>query len=242
MLQIYVVLQNQDLNNEDDQCERLPMPETEILWYMSQSKKHRHLLKHPVITSFLWMKWQRISGPYSKNLLFYFLLVGLLTTYIFLVYGGKTLSQDGVQEEDCPNENAKTFSNISDEISSGSSSGSSPTYFHVLWYLNVAFLLILTIKEMLQFLIAPKRYFFSTENWLEVILIALVSGLLFLGSAQYGCYVEAKRHMAAICIVLSWSILITMIGRHPKLSTLNIYVTMFYKVLTTFILFLAWYV
>ena len=47
--------------------------------------------------------------------------------------------------------------------------------------------------------------------------------------------------MAAIVIVLSWSELITMIGRHPKLTSLNIYVTMFYKVLKTFIIFLIWY-
>ncbi len=38
----------------------MALPETESLWYMAQSPGHRRLLKHPVITSFLWMKWQRI--------------------------------------------------------------------------------------------------------------------------------------------------------------------------------------
>ena len=42
------------------------LPETEPLWYMSQIKEHRRLLNHPVITSFLWMKWRRIR----KNKLF----------------------------------------------------------------------------------------------------------------------------------------------------------------------------
>ena len=41
--------------------------------------------------------------------------------------------------------------------------------------------------------------------------------------------------------MLSWSELITMVGRHPKLTQINIYVTMLYKVLGTFILFLTWY-
>jgi hypothetical protein len=36
------------------------LPETEPLWYMSQIREHRHLMNHPVITSFLWMKWRRI--------------------------------------------------------------------------------------------------------------------------------------------------------------------------------------
>ena len=43
---------------------QLPLPETGVLWHTAQSEKHRHLLKHPVITSFLWLKWQRIrQGP-----------------------------------------------------------------------------------------------------------------------------------------------------------------------------------
>ena len=56
---------------------------------MSQSKKHRHLLKHPVITSFLFLKWKRINSAYNKNLIFYTLFVALLTAYIFALYGGK---------------------------------------------------------------------------------------------------------------------------------------------------------
>jgi hypothetical protein len=45
---------------EQDPDSKYPLPETDSLWYLSQSKNHRHLLKHPVITSFLWLKWIRI--------------------------------------------------------------------------------------------------------------------------------------------------------------------------------------
>jgi hypothetical protein len=38
--------------------------------------------------------------------------------------------------------------------------------------------------------------------------------------------------MAHCLSVLSWTELVTMIGRHPKLLHLNVYVTMFYKVNT----------
>ena len=47
---------------------KMALPETETLWYMSRSKAHRHLLKHPVIMSFLWLKWQRIRGYFNRNL------------------------------------------------------------------------------------------------------------------------------------------------------------------------------
>ena len=99
---------------------------------------------------------------------------------------------------------------------------------NVLWWFSVILLLILILREALQLGVAPRRYFFSFENWLEITLIILTSVLLFMGNYCYR--IEAKRHISAIIIVISWSELITMIGRHPALTIYNIYVTMFYKV------------
>ena len=48
-----------------------------------------------------------------------------------------------------------------------------------------------------------------------------------------------KRHLAAISLVLSWAEMITLVARHPRLAQYNIYVTMFYRVLRTFTLFLV---
>ena len=66
-----------------------PQPETDVLWYMAKSKDHCHLLKHPVITSFLALKWSRISFHYNTNMIFSTLLVAMLTIYIFTNYAGK---------------------------------------------------------------------------------------------------------------------------------------------------------
>ena len=71
---------------DDDKCP--PLPETESLWHIGQSKSHRHLLKHPVITSFLWCKWTRIRRFFNRNLRFYLLFVYVLTWYIFDEFGG----------------------------------------------------------------------------------------------------------------------------------------------------------
>ena len=51
---------------------------------------------------------------------------------------------------------------------------------------------------------------------------------------------ETKRHLAAVSLVLSWAEFITLVGKHPKLTRYNVYVTMFYKVMVTFFFFLAW--
>ena len=55
---------------------------------MAQSESHRHLLKHPVVTSFLWLKWQKIRGYFNRNLRFYLLFVMIYTWYIFARFGG----------------------------------------------------------------------------------------------------------------------------------------------------------
>ena len=42
------------LKDPEDSSLKNPRPETEALWYMSESSQHRPLLKHPLISSFLW--------------------------------------------------------------------------------------------------------------------------------------------------------------------------------------------
>ena len=43
---------------------------------------------HPVVTSFLWLKWQRIRRFFNLNLRFYTLFVACLTWYIFARFAG----------------------------------------------------------------------------------------------------------------------------------------------------------
>merc|ERR1712123_318310 len=87
----------QELITSKDVPPRHALPETEPLWYMSQSKEHRHLLKHPVITSFLWYKWQRIRRYFNRNLRFFSTFVFLLTWYIFKTLG--TSSQKSKKDQ-----------------------------------------------------------------------------------------------------------------------------------------------
>ena len=209
------------VTDEEGNVEEVPLPETEGLWYMSQSDKHRHLLKHPVIATYLWMKWKKIGFAYNRNLVVYFAFVAFITSYIFVVYPGKAIRSDAINEEQC-----SVPSKVSGDVT-------------FLWFASTVCLILLMMREVLQFGIAPRRYIFNLENWVEVTLITLTSFLLFDG--DYGCHVSTKRHLAAFIIVLSWSELITMVGRHPRLTQINIYVTMLYKVLGTFILFLTWY-
>ncbi|KAF5302227.1 hypothetical protein FQA39_LY10266 [Lamprigera yunnana] len=80
--------------NEIEQLSR----ETQVISYMSKSPELKHLLKHPTITSFLYMKWHRIRWFFYTNLAFYITFCLLLVLYILLVYGnrGDNESKDNV--------------------------------------------------------------------------------------------------------------------------------------------------
>ncbi len=60
------------------------LPEAEPLWHLSQSLEHRHLLLHPIIRSFLSLKWGRMRFCFYVNLAVYVCFMALLTVYLIL--------------------------------------------------------------------------------------------------------------------------------------------------------------
>ena len=90
-----------------------------------------------------------------------------------------------------------------------------------------------------QMSVSLKRYACTPENWLEIWVIGLMGFILWIPDSQLSDPCAVKRHLAAVAIVMSWAELVTFVARHPRLSRYNIFVTMFYKVLTTFFFFLV---
>ena len=73
------------------------LPECEALWHLSCSSKHRYLLKHPLLTSFLMLKWHNIRFFYFINVFVYMLAVSVLTTYMLLLNTNSELAADTVR-------------------------------------------------------------------------------------------------------------------------------------------------
>ena len=73
---------------------------------------------------------------------------------------------------------------------------------------------VLVMREAFQMLASFKRYFLSPENIMELTIIALTLTLVFAGDD--GGVFEVKRHLAAVCVVLSWMEVLLLIGRHPR--------------------------
>ena len=179
---------------------RSSQPETDVLWYMARSKEHCHLLKHPVITSFLALKWSRLSVHYNANMIFSFLLVSLMTAYIFTNYAGSSV---GVTPPMCTNNSTGAGGDQgSDQGSWGNSAG--------LWWTVTVLLSVLVLRELVQFSVHPSQYLASTENILEILLLVLSFILLFQG--QPGCDLVFKREIATSVLLISWVLMVTMIG------------------------------
>lgn len=130
--------------------DRFLAPETDALLYMTQCSELKPLLKHPVITSFLYLKWQRISCLFYANISFYAVFCLSLILYILLGYGGQPEKSDLIL-----------------------------TIAYLTRILSIIGLILLIIREVLQIAVSPKVYFKSIENWLEIMLIFITAAIVF---------------------------------------------------------------
>ena len=133
----------------------------------------------------------------------YVTFVLFLTTFIFLRFGGSQLQVNSTSDDDNNDDDSVyEFNNASKTAVGGLS-------------VLLAFLcIILVLREAFQMLASFKRYFFSPENIMELAIISLTLVIVFAGDD--GGKFEVKRHLAAICVVLSWMEVLLLIGRHPR--------------------------
>ena len=75
----------QEISPDKKDKKQFQAVETAALYALAQSKNHRHLLQHPVVSSFLALKWSRISRLYNINIIFTFVLVLLLSAFVFTI-------------------------------------------------------------------------------------------------------------------------------------------------------------
>ena len=192
-------------------------PEMNFLFYMSQSNEHRKLMQHPIITSFLHMKWQRVKLYFYINICMYFIFAVLLNAYILLNIGNNATNG--------------SESGITSIGTRTSQSNFTSTVLHVAWISILIFLIYFAVRELLQFALSPKVYFRNYENILDLSII-LFSGYILFSS-------EWEEFFVVTTIILSWTELILLTGRFPKLSS---YIEMLKTVSKNYFWFLLSYV
>lgn len=172
--------------------------EMDTLRYMSENSALKHLLKHPLLSSFLHLKWYRIRHIFYINFAFYVLFYLLLNTYILcLTYNNDVVNQTDLKED------GKNSTDLESIVYAGRHGSD------FLWVMTFVALLCLAFREIIQLISSPCYYISSLENWLEM-------GLIILGSCLLN---GAGPEVGAVAILLSaWEVVI-LIGQYPRMST-----------------------
>jgi hypothetical protein len=157
---------------------------------VAESQHLRYLLTHPVISTFLNLKWQRIKFFFFLDVAFCDTFLSFLTAYILYSETCNTLHDTVVGSKTTSFKDVNTTSDMNDTTST---SQTHDTILHFLWHFLKIFLIFQTIREILQLIIYRWAYIMSLENWLDMFLI-IATFLTYSGvvqSTQVKCYLSA---------------------------------------------------
>ncbi|CAG0886678.1 unnamed protein product [Darwinula stevensoni] len=214
--------------------------ETTGLWWMTKSPKHHRVLKHPIITAFLDLKWQKISKVYKLHCCAY--MLHLVVLYVFLDAGAFPSMQDARKSMtrgsnmECPCDNS--FASSGDDNVTKEVFLDRKTYFpfmstgwtvmrFVVVFLN-SFILLL---EIFQLLLNPFRYLMNLMNILKVAMVASTYVFLFVDDMDWGCW------SGVLTLFFSLSEVIRIGSQLPFFS---IYVHTFTTIAAKFLILIFW--
>lgn len=215
--------------------------------YLAECSNLRDLLRHPVITSFVSLKWRQVKLVFFLDVAFYVAFVLFLSVYILFSESDYTSRNEGDVNS---TNNVPTFPNKSSLMIFGMNDGnftsdstyrrtlkyamgdSSPEY---LWYPLIVLLVLLGLREIFQLVIYRRVYILTAENWLELLLISAT----LISCSGVVQSMEVKLHLSAVAIFCGWLELALLSGRLPQLS---VQLEMLKKVSRTFLKFMTSYI
>nr|XP_045614973.1 transient receptor potential cation channel protein painless-like isoform X1 [Procambarus clarkii]XP_045614974.1 transient receptor potential cation channel protein painless-like isoform X1 [Procambarus clarkii] len=203
-------------------------PETECLRFLSGSRNHRRLLRHPVIDTFLFLKWQRIRQYYFFNIAAYTAFLILLTAYVLIYHGtfiplSEDVSQNNTEMPDL-NDTTSNVETVSEMIMENL------VIKFIFKGIISLFALYIAVREGIQFFVSWKLYVSRLENWLEISIVLLTAALLFIPLGE-----KSLQSLSAWLVLFSWIEFILLLGRHPYFA---VYITMFTTVTYNFLKFI----
>ncbi|CAG9813072.1 unnamed protein product [Phaedon cochleariae] len=171
---------------------------------------HKEVLKHPLIATFLFLKWRRIRKFFLFSLLYHTLFVCIFTFYIIGVY----------------------LRNCSEAEGSGKLC-SVPEYVKTVGYVLLFLNILVLAKEFFQIAHNWWIYVKEWENWLQLMIVLSVFCCVqptYHMNVQKDVFIW-QHHVAAISIFLAWVELMMIVGRFPMFG---LYIQMFTRVSINF--------
>ncbi|XP_069681128.1 transient receptor potential cation channel protein painless-like [Periplaneta americana] len=166
-----------------------PSPEMDPLIHISLSSKLQNLLLHPVLSSFIHLKWQHTRKFYYYDLSFYVVLVSILTFTILQQYMTPYHERSSL----CTKLSTKCFFKIA---------------IHVLLGLCI---LCLLMKLLFHLSLSPVRYLRTWRSYLQILLTFLAAVILFKG------WIAEDSILDTVTLLLAWTWLLLFTGKHPAM-------------------------
>lgn len=148
----------------------------------------KRLLLHPVVESYLILKWKALSPIFYAMVFLYFLYVLGLTTIIFTLY-----CFDGYEN----------FTPYAEDVLLGAS------------YMVMFALSITAFQEILHAIENFGKYFFAIETWVKWISFIL-SGIIAFREITRMPHEPWIRHVLAVSILFTWTELMFLLSRFPS--------------------------
>ncbi|CAL4112530.1 unnamed protein product, partial [Meganyctiphanes norvegica] len=206
--------------------------ETDRLMYLSNLESHQSLLCHPIIDTFLFLKWQRIAPLYYLNIVTYAIYLATLTTYS-LIFHGTFKECDSYATNSTDNYNGSSgYMNEStlNSIELGKEPSSNYQLKIFLLAIICLYTVFIAIREIVQCCVSWKLYFKRIENWFEMAIVVLTIAFALT------THCRVQQSLIAWLILITWIELIFLLGYHPNLAN---YVNMFTKVTFNFLKFIT---
>ena len=205
-----------------------------IFPHIAESQQLRKLLKHPVSSNFLFLKWLKARFIFFLDMIFYAIFLFFLTVYDLCS------EQYNTHEGGTARNTTGPFSFNDNNITSDKNNGnviSQPNDrgLFFLWMSLKNLLSFLILRKLLQLSLQGWVHVESLENWLEISLIIAT----FIPCSGVVESADLRLHFSAVVLLLGWSELFTLSGRLPLLSVRH---QMLRTVSVTFLRYMVGYV
>ncbi|KAJ2941369.1 hypothetical protein O0L34_g3572 [Tuta absoluta] len=182
-------------------CEVEQMKVIQALMKTGNHYGQRRLLVHPLVESFLYLKWKALLPFFYTIIMLYSLFVGSLTIFAVSVFFYKDTSSE---QEKPPWLNSDVWG-----------------------YVVYVTIFLLLVQELLYMNVKSSRYFLQIETWIKFGSIGLATILPPAVMIQGWSQTEWPRHVATVALLLAWLELMFLLSRFPNWGY---YVLMFGKV------------
>lgn len=194
----------------------------------------RRLVTHPVLSSFILLKWNKINFLVYINL---FMILFYMFSFIPFIYLLQESFENTIRSRDSESTNFLA-DNLTQTGTNGLRNPHKSTTFYLFYILSCISLSLIIARESSQFFLSIKQYLINLSNWIDLILI--LSSLTILFRLFDGKNPHQLRILCTIVTLLTVAEYFSLLGYLPVLS-ISLHTKIFKKVLMTFLKSLAFY-